>query len=49
MVAHTCDLSIQETEAGGLQVGDWPGLHSEFEASLGYIANTGSIKTKKYW
>lgn len=28
-MAHTCMFSMQEAEAGGLQVGGHPGLHSE--------------------
>jgi hypothetical protein len=35
MVLDTCNPSIQEDEAGKLQIGGQLGLHSEFQASLG--------------
>lgn len=35
MVAHTCNLSIQETKAGGSEALGHPQQHSEFEASMG--------------
>lgn len=41
-----CNLIIQESEAGGSWVGDQPGLHSEFQASLRYIARS-CLKTLK--
>lgn len=37
MVAHACDHSTCETEAGGSQVQPHPHLHKEFEASLSYM------------
>jgi hypothetical protein len=38
MVAHSCNPSTQEAKAGGLRIWGQPGLHSEFQAILGYIA-----------
>jgi hypothetical protein len=29
MIVHACNPSTQEAEAGGLQIPDLPGLHSE--------------------
>jgi hypothetical protein len=34
---HICEPSTWEVEAGGSEVRGYPQLHSEFEASLGYI------------
>jgi hypothetical protein len=39
--------STQEAEAGGIAVRSWPGLHSEFQASLCYKARPSLDKTKK--
>jgi hypothetical protein len=38
MVAHADDLSTHEAKAGGLQVWNQPGLHSEFQSTTDYIA-----------
>lgn len=35
MLAHTCDLSSRETEAGEFR--SYVELHSEFEANLSYL------------
>lgn len=32
---HTCDLRIQEVEAGESRIQSHPWIHSEFKASLG--------------
>ena len=40
---HICKPSTWEVEAGGSEVRGHPQLHSEFEASLGYIR--ASLKT----
>jgi hypothetical protein len=39
------DPSSQETEAGGSQVQNQPGLHSEFQVSLHYIVRLRLEKT----
>jgi hypothetical protein len=38
MLAHTCKSSIWKVEGGGSWVWGQPGLHGEFQATLGYIA-----------
>jgi hypothetical protein len=38
VVENFCNSSTWEAEAAGLWVWGQPGLHSEYEASLGYIA-----------
>jgi hypothetical protein len=38
MVGYACNPSTHEIEAGGLRVQSQPGLISEFQISLGYIA-----------
>jgi hypothetical protein len=40
MVAYKCNTSTWEAEAGGSQIQGHPSLHSEFEASLGYIVKS---------
>jgi hypothetical protein len=40
MVVHSHNLSTWETEAGRLWIKGQPGLHSKFEASLGYITRS---------
>jgi hypothetical protein len=36
-VPHAYNFSTQEAEEGRLQIGVWPGLQSEYHASLGYM------------
>jgi hypothetical protein len=38
VVVHDCNPSTQEVDGGKFQVQGQPGPHSEFQASLGYIA-----------
>jgi hypothetical protein len=47
MEVHICSPGTQEAEAGKSQVQDQPKLHSEFKASLGYIARPCLKKTKQ--
>lgn len=44
MVAHTCNLSTQEAETGGWQVGDHPRLYSKYKSRQIVIA---CLKNKK--
>lgn len=37
MLVHICNQNTWEVEAGGSEVQGHPWLHSEFEASLGYV------------
>jgi hypothetical protein len=46
VVAHTCNPSTWEAEAGRLQIWGQPELHSELEAILGYI-ETSCVKNKQ--
>jgi hypothetical protein len=46
VVVHTCNLSIQETEAEQ-QVGGQPEIQSKFQDTLGYLARPYLKKTKK--
>ena len=36
VVVHACDTNTWEQEAGKSEVHGHPGLHSQFEANLGY-------------
>jgi hypothetical protein len=47
MVICTYTPHTWEVEAGRSQVQDQPGLHSEFQANLSYIANPVLKKKKK--
>jgi hypothetical protein len=38
MLVQACNPRSLDNEAGGSQVQDQPGIYSEFETSLGYIA-----------
>jgi hypothetical protein len=44
MVVHIYNPSIYKAEAGGLRIQGWLGVHSGFEASLGYGGETLSQK-----
>jgi hypothetical protein len=46
VVAHTCNTSSWKTKAGGLQIQVQPGLHTEFQASLGSTARPCLKKTR---
>jgi hypothetical protein len=46
MMAHTCDLSTQKVEDRGSGVQGQPGLHSEYQTSLGYVVRLAKNKTK---
>lgn len=41
--SHQKPLGPWEAEAGGLTIQGHPQLHSEFEASLGYVRNEGRM------
>jgi hypothetical protein len=45
MVMHIYNPSTRKTEAGESQIQNQPGLHSKFEASLGYK----TLKKKKFF
>ena len=38
VVAHDWNLSTRETQEGQSEILGQPGLHSEFQASLGYMS-----------
>jgi hypothetical protein len=48
MVVHTCNLSIWEAETEEWQVKGQLGLHTKFQASLGYIARPCLQTIQKY-
>jgi hypothetical protein len=47
MMAHNCNPSIQEAEAGGPTAIGQHGLHSEFKASLCNIASTKNTRQQQ--
>lgn len=44
VVVHPCNTCTPEAEAGGSEVQSQPWLHSESEASLGYVRSCPNLK-----
>lgn len=46
LVAHVCNFSIQNAEAGGSEIQGYPGPHNEFKTILNYRERLHVLKSK---